>query len=128
MGRSTRLVLVNAVYFQSKWANPFAAAYTKEEPFYLGKGEKINAPMMHGGGDFRYFEDDKVQVVEVPYVGKRFSMVLILPRSVDGGAALDKAVSAAKVRDWLDKSSIYNVYLTLPTQSDAVRFIPWHGT
>jgi serine protease inhibitor len=31
----TRLVLVNAVYFQSKWANPFDAGPTKNEPFYL---------------------------------------------------------------------------------------------
>ena len=110
----TRLVLVNAIYFRSLWWTPFSAGQTKEAPFRTAAGESVNVPMMHLTADFQYYEGDGVQVLELPYQGNRLSMVVILPRAVDGMAEVEKALTAARVEKWLTKPKGYEVIVTLP--------------
>ena len=43
----TRLVLTNAIYFKGNWARQFKKDQTKEAPFTLADGEKIDAAMMN---------------------------------------------------------------------------------
>ena len=99
----TRMVLTNAIYFKGNWATQFNVKRTREMPFRLAAGKIRKTPMMFQKGNFGYFQDDEVQVIEMPYKGEKVSMVVLLPRKVDGLAALEKHLAAEKLSGWLGK-------------------------
>jgi serpin B len=90
----TRLVLTNAIYFKGKWASQFKPEKTQEAPFTLLSGQKVNVPMMHQADNFRYAETNTVQILDMPYVNKDLSMVILLPKKNDGVKDLEKELSS----------------------------------
>lgn len=89
----TTLVLVNAIYFKGNWASKFDPELTKESTFWIAKEEGIDAPMMYQRGEFRYGESEGVQVLELPYEGGDVSMILLLPKEIDGLSSLEDVLS-----------------------------------
>ena len=82
IGSLTRFVLTNAIYFNAKWRLPFNPADTKEQPFHLLDGKKVDVPMMTGGsseGRFSYARVDGFQAVDIPYYTGGMSMLVLLP-------------------------------------------------
>ena len=79
----TRLVLTNAIYFLANWKNQFKKRYTKKTDFNLSSGEKVKVKMMHQTERFRYTENEKMQIIELPYKNDRLSMIIFLPKSTD---------------------------------------------
>jgi serine protease inhibitor len=100
LDEETQLVLVNAMYFKGKWASKFSPSRTKNIPFYLSKDTSIAVPIMHQTGNFRYGEDEEIQILELPYAGNSLSMLILLPRELDGLAALEKKLSPDKLQQW----------------------------
>lgn len=99
----TRLVLTSAIYFKGQWQIKFVKELTKEEPFFTAADKSTKTPMMHTSGNFRYLENDKLQLVDLPYKGNRLSMTIVLPRAKDGLAALESQLTGKAVIDWLNK-------------------------
>ena len=93
----TRLVLTNAIYFKGDWAEQFKKDATKPAPFLLANGTKAEAPLMHRVGAYTYAETDGYQALDLPYVGKRLSMTVILPRKPDGLPAVEKELTGDKL-------------------------------
>jgi serpin B len=95
----TRLVLVNAIYFKGNWVQVFSKKFTHEADFTVTKKEKVRVLMMCVPKEdvekhkFRYTETETLQVLELPYAGNRVSMVVLLPKKVDGLAELEKSLS-----------------------------------
>jgi serine protease inhibitor len=110
----TRLVLTNAIYFKGNWAVPFKKDRTKNEPFLLAAGRKADAPMMHQTADFGYFDGGTFQALDLHYAGDDLSMVVLLPKKVDGLADLEKSLTADKLADWLGKLEYRKVIVSLP--------------
>lgn len=75
-------VLMNAVYFKGAWMKPFPKEATDEQSFYGTKGENKVA-MMHQQDRFSYAENDKYQVICLPYYCN-YEMYLYLPKNADG--------------------------------------------
>lgn len=85
---TTRMVLVNAVYFKGDWLCAFKPERTAEAPFWISADESVSVPMMRLNGEhFSYGETEFFKTLELPYEGDEVSMLLILPTSKDG---LDK--------------------------------------
>uniref|UniRef100_A0A7S4LET1 Serpin domain-containing protein n=1 Tax=Eutreptiella gymnastica TaxID=73025 RepID=A0A7S4LET1_9EUGL len=78
---STRLVLVNALYFKGDWAQRFPAASTKPETFHLLDKREALVQMMHLEGQFRVASIQRLdsQILELPFKGGRLSLIIILP-------------------------------------------------
>ncbi|NLX12483.1 MAG: serpin family protein [Phycisphaerales bacterium] len=112
--RGTTLILTNAIYFKGQWLMPFQEARTKNEPFALSDGTKIDVPMMNQADRFGYTEDDQVQVLELPYVGEGLSMVIILPRQKGGIGDIESMLTISKLDDWLGTLRKRNVVATIP--------------
>ena len=93
----TRLVLTNAIYFKGDWLVQFKKDQTKDLPFTMADGKKIDAPLMHRVGGYSYAETDGYQVLDMPYVGKRVSMTVILPRKPDALPAVEKELTSDKL-------------------------------
>ena len=80
--RDTRLTLVNAVYFKGMWQEQFDEESTEPDTFFVSKNEQVQVQMMHKSADYRFLEDKTLgcQILEMPYVGKKLSMILYLPQ------------------------------------------------
>jgi serpin B len=91
---NTVCVLLNAIYFKGDWASQFKREATHDAPFSLATGKKVTVPLMYQKGEFKLLEKKGFQVLVMPYSGKKLSMVMILPRAVDGLAALEKTLTA----------------------------------
>ena len=90
----TRLVLVNAIYFKGKWGSQFKESATKDVPFHLSQKKSVTVPMMNQKETFRYAECENIEILELPYVGNDLSMLVLLPKEIDGLADLEKALTA----------------------------------
>jgi len=110
----TRLVLTNAIYFKGDWASQFKKDQTREDTFHLSGGKTIKTALMHQTRKFGYAENDAHQTLEMPYVGEHLSMVVLLPRKVDGLPALEKALAADNFAAGLARLQQQEVIVTLP--------------
>jgi len=110
----TRLVITNAVHFKANWTLPFNPAETHNGTFKLSTGETI-VPMMTRVGVFNYLETDSFQAIELPYSGPgNFSMVIILPRRVDGLGEIEGNLSSRFLLWVLGSMEAKKLRVTLP--------------
>jgi serpin B len=100
---ATLLVLTNAIYFKGAWLNPFKKAYTEVDDFHLSAQQTVKTPMMDRTGSYNYYDGGTFQEVELPYQGNELSMVVLLPKTIDGLPALEKSFTAANLSTWLNK-------------------------
>jgi len=109
----TRMVLTNAVYFQSDWATAFDPALTQDKPFTRDDGVVVQAPTMHSDVPLAYAQVDGAQVVVLPYQGERVEFIVALPtdQSVDEMMA---AMTADSLDSWLAQTQPMPVDLDLP--------------
>jgi len=94
------LFLINAVYFNGTWADPFNPRQTQQQPFYRADGSQVEVPLMMQTGDFRYLETEQVQGIHLPYGDGRLSMVVLLPREGTSLTDLQSSFSAENWQTW----------------------------
>ncbi|HTA82563.1 MAG TPA: serpin family protein [Bacteroidia bacterium] len=112
---STRMVLVNAIYFNARWQTPFPKEFTLQKSFYISKHDSVMADMMHITNSYLYYEDENLQAVQMPYKGNSLSMIVLLPKGVKAG--FDKMESLLDEKYYnkiLDSMSTKKVKLSLP--------------
>jgi len=100
---NTRLVLTNAIYFKGLWLGQFNEEATRDAPFHLTADKTTTVPMMNQTGPFKYMQDNGFKALELPYKGKRLSMVVFLPDKVDGLAGFEKTLTAESLSKWLSR-------------------------
>jgi serpin B len=110
----TRLVLTNAIYFKGNWASQFDPARTEDAPFTVQPGEQVAVPMMAQHLECGHTETEDAQIVELPYVGRALSMVILLPKQVDGLAALEARLTPAALAQWTTRLWETEVQVFLP--------------
>lgn len=67
--------------FQGQWKNKFNNNNVFQEDFHVSTSRTCPVSMMYQENRFRYkyFPEDQVQVLEMPYRGDDITMVIILP-------------------------------------------------
>jgi serpin B len=111
---NARMVLTNAIYFKGDWASQFKKDLTRPGDFNLGGGATVKAPLMHQKATFKYLDGGRFQALEMPYVGKDLTMVVLLPKKVDGLAEFEKGVTPETLAAWLGQLRPTEVNVTLP--------------
>ncbi len=86
----TRVVLTNAVWFKANWESQFSEATTTDQSFFNRDGSTISVPFMHQIITASYAAVDNSQAIDIPYVGDKFSLLVVMP---DTGA-FDSFLSA----------------------------------
>ena len=107
---STLAVILNAIYFKGTWAVQFDPDDTQPRDFDTGNGT-VMAEMMHADATFGYAEYDGAQILRMPYVGDRLSMLVVLPLGRDGMAVLEESLTAEMLEGW--QQSVYDTYITV---------------
>ncbi|KAK9961519.1 hypothetical protein ABG768_009303 [Culter alburnus] len=113
LNEMTRLVLVNAIYFKGNWEMKFPKRLTRDGQFKLNKNQTKPVKMMHQEEYFplAFIPEMNSQVLELPYVGKNLSMLIILPDEMEddttGLQKLEKALTYEKLMEWTKPEVMY---------------------
>ncbi|HNY78712.1 MAG: serpin family protein [Sedimentisphaerales bacterium] len=110
----TRLVLTNAIYFKGRWESEFDSKRSKDALFFLSARKCVEVAMMDQTKHFKYAETDSVQIVELPYRGAEVSMLVLLPRQIEGLATLEASLSVARLNAWRNALTERRVNVMLP--------------
>ncbi|MFI5204579.1 MAG: serpin family protein [Flavobacteriales bacterium] len=111
---STKLVLVNAIYFYGDWASQFEKDNTQKGKFFTTVSNEDECDLMYQQSSFMYMENDDFKAIQMPYKGNQLSMEIYLPNKTDGLEEFTKTLSAANYRLWSESFEYSEVKLTLP--------------
>ena len=110
-------VLLNAIYFKGQWEKRFDKKYTSRAPFTVSSKQKVKVQMMYQKNNFKLLAKNDFHAVSISYKGKRTSMVVLLPNTIDGLAKLEKRITTKQLKLWmteLDKQRLDTIMLFLP--------------
>ncbi|XP_038588708.1 plasminogen activator inhibitor 1 [Micropterus salmoides] len=116
----TRLILLNALHFQSHWKIPFDPLLTQERMFHCANGSTVPVQMMRLTNRFNYAEfmtDDGVDydVIEVQYEGDSMSMFLVSPFEPGVPLSMLSAdLSSQRIQQWRVEMRNVKRQLTMP--------------
>ncbi|XP_011829553.1 PREDICTED: serpin B13 [Mandrillus leucophaeus] len=99
---STKLVLVNTVYFKGQWDREFKKENTKEEKFWMNKSTSKSVQMMTQSHSFSFtfLEDLQAKILGIPYKNNDLSMFVLLPNDIDGLEKIIDKISPEKLVEW----------------------------
>ncbi|XP_076765560.1 leukocyte elastase inhibitor isoform X2 [Xylocopa sonorina] len=82
----TKLVLINAIYFNGSWLRAFNTKNTKNRIFHVTKDQTKLVPTMFIKAEYSYgkIPQLKAKFIEIPYMNTDIVMTVILPNEVDG--------------------------------------------
>lgn len=110
----TRLVLANAIYFKGRWQEQFNKEFTRDAPFLVSASEKVSVPLMSHQRHFKHLDGETFQALDLPYVGGDLTMLILLPRAVDGLPALEKVLNAELLDRVARQMRSGEVHVSLP--------------
>ena len=114
MDATTRLVLTSAIYFYGKWRSPFDPGGTRVESFQLGGGRTADAKFMHQKADFLYGETPDAQILEMKYQGTPLAFDILLPKTNDGLAELERSIQPDVLSAWFGALTSRKVEAAIP--------------
>ena len=109
--KDTSMVLLNTLYFEAKWAQPFPKDNTKPMMFHQFDGKEKNVSMMYQKSNaIAYYANyqDNVHAVVLPYENRRFELVALMPLNEgdDQGEAALKDITGkigTQLDSWLGR-------------------------
>ncbi|MHB0997975.1 MAG: serpin family protein [Armatimonadota bacterium] len=107
------LMLVNAIYFNGKWSEPFEDSNTKDRDFHLPDDIKT-VKMMNQSGEYLYTENPDFQAISLPYGDERFSMYIFLPSENTGLDAFLAKLDAGNWNKWTSAMTKREGSISLP--------------
>ncbi len=110
----SKLNIVDVIYFIGVWDVAFDEKRTKQKKFYTIDKEKVKIKYMQERSHFKYYEDDELQGIFLPYKCDKFSMVVILPKERYGLLAIENKFSPDYLQNIKKLSNGEEVILSLP--------------
>lgn len=110
----TAFVITNAIYFKGEWVHKFTPEFTRQADFHLNSQETVKVQMMDLDKPIlNYAENDLLQIIQLPYKGDKVSMLVLLPKEIDGLQSLEENLNLENLSDWKNslEESMVNVYL-----------------
>ena len=112
---SAVMYLVNAIYFKADWTYQFDESATKKDDFFLKSGSSIQVDLMYSkGATVEYHNAQDLQMIDIPYGNKQFSMTILLPHQ---GSSVDEVwqnMTDEKLAEMDANSDTSTVELYLP--------------
>ncbi|KAM4718991.1 leukocyte elastase inhibitor-like [Anableps anableps] len=109
---TTRMVLVNALYFKGTWMRTFSREKTYKAKFRLNKTVTKPVQMMFQKTFFfiAFISEVRCQILEMPYKGNELSMLIFLPKEINDNTTglenLEKHLTYEKFMEWTDPDNM----------------------
>lgn len=110
----TRVVLVNAVFLQARWHEPFARKMTFKGRFQVDDRTTMDVQMMQGLLRARCGEVEGASMVELPYKGEKLAMTFLMPAEAARMADLESKIAAGRLDAMLARLKPDGAVVTLP--------------
>ncbi|KAJ8682468.1 hypothetical protein QAD02_018260, partial [Eretmocerus hayati] len=109
----TRLILLNAVYFNGSWEEKFTAA--PDMMFYMDDGqEPVTAMTLANDLKYGKIPNANASFVAIPYKNKNLKMVVVVPEQVNGIDNVVESLNRVNISSLLAKASLQPVNLRIP--------------
>ncbi|KAL3192232.1 hypothetical protein MRX96_059210 [Rhipicephalus microplus] len=95
----TKLVLLNAIYFKGTWLSKFDQSKTAKAPFYTADGRSTSVDTMQSvvKAGYAYVRDLAATMLELPYNGLDYSMVIALPQNESSVEVLKRQLNGTVI-------------------------------
>ncbi|MGZ3453388.1 MAG: serpin family protein [Polyangiales bacterium] len=107
---STKMVLVNAVYFNGAWMNPFTDGATANATFHAKSGD-VSVPTMHTAEKFPYAKGADYEAIALPYQDPSLELLVVMPTDL---ASFEGGLDAAKLSSIGDALASKEIELAFP--------------
>jgi len=113
---TTRMMLLNAVYFKANWQLPFQKAHTSTAKFFVSKDKFVNADMMFLDDSIYYgqYKDLESQIISLQYEDPNFTMMIFLPDSDSGLQTLSQKLKQKNLTQIHNSLNPREMLLRLP--------------
>ena len=115
---NTILMLINAIYFKGIWESKFNERSTEKKDFQNYNKTIIQVDTMYQNyHNHMYYEDEKVQIISLPYISKKlkFKMIIILPNSKKYSSPIDylnkENITLSEINSKLKQKDSIHLYL-----------------
>ncbi|MBT4022761.1 serpin family protein [archaeon] len=124
LNQATRLVLTNAIYFKGNWVKEFDKKDTREQDFWQTKDSSIKSEMMRlKDEEFNFAETKDVKILELPYDGNKYSMLLLLPKGKTEKEDYERNYGLEQAEKYLTKEDLLELK-TQMTKQELLVMIP----
>lgn len=108
---NSSVILVNAIFFKSKWAQPFERESIGNQKFYINETHTIDAESMQTKQKFRFasLDDLDADILRLDYAYSNLSFVIILPKSRIGLSALEEKLNNHSLTSIIDRITSYRI-------------------
>ncbi|NXL96610.1 SPB10 protein, partial [Tyrannus savana] len=119
VSNSTKLILVNAIYFKAEWEVKFQGEHTDLQAFRLSKNKTKPVKMMYMRNTFPVLimETMNFKMIELPYVKRELSMFILLPDDIKdnttGLEQLERELTYEKLSEWTDSKKMTETLVDL---------------
>lgn len=110
----TVFLLLNSLYFKSKWLNTFDEKNTREDMFSVSASEKVKTQMMNTQGDYNYSKYYNYDALQIPYTTNNYSMLILLPKDVSGIYELEQNLDSIDIDFILSDLKKNSINISLP--------------
>ncbi|NXE16077.1 SERP3 protein, partial [Lophotis ruficrista] len=116
----SQVALVSTMYFKSMWQKKFSFMDTQMLPFTTAEGSTLKVPIMHHTAEVNYgqFQTSALEafsVVELPYLGEKLSMFLVLPSHKRTSLSqIESHLSAKTITFWANSLKRTKMDIFLP--------------
>ena len=108
-------VLMNVLYFKSLWFNQFAAYETQKQIFNTSAEEKYQVDMMLNIQNVKYYNDETIHAVMLPYAEPRFQMIFLMTLdSANSVSLVTQKLAAEGVDTIVREAENYRTIVQIP--------------
>jgi len=102
----TKMMIINALLFDGKWAKEFDESDTYDETFKSISGDKTMKFMHHTFSNVKVEINDDVHMCSIPYGNGAYSMVIAMPANESSDFnAFVKSITSEKWNKWISTMS-----------------------
>ena len=108
------MYLLNAIYFNGEWTYRFDPTHTYDHPFVKEDNTTVQVPMMSIENPFNYLSNSDFELLEMPYGGGKYSMLIFLPQD---GKTINEVISQLNpesLNGWLEQMTEVEKEVYLP--------------
>lgn len=111
---SDLMYLINALYFKGSWEHGFDPKATSTKTFYPTPTTTVSTAFMALNTSLAYFQNDSLQMIQLPYGAGDFNMYVLLPSANISLSAISSALNPPSFSSWQSQMGSRKVQLSFP--------------